>query len=230
MSRASSRFELAAARARDLYWLAVACCALPGWSGCSRGNSGPEFPTSATFPLAARHPPSFAADEGDTQLGASQLQGGAGVAQLSVPLDPEDARQLVGQFFMAVLLESSRELFPLFAAEAWVIAEGSRQPAQTLWRARLAQLDYGSLAGRIVAGPGSLHTYTFQTAARARKDGVAPPTAPGEVVVVAKLSLSWAGKTRLFGDRLAFRLRPKLGEDHRGRFEIAEIAEDFRLP
>jgi hypothetical protein len=147
--------------------------------------------------------------------------------QIEVPLDSEAARDLVSRFFIAVLLESKTELFGLFATQAWVVSEGSRQPAQALWRARLAQLDYTSLSGRIVAGPQALRTYTFDTAERARRDGVPVPGDPDEVVVVANPTLSWAGKARLFGDQLAFRLRPKAGEP---AYEISEIAEDFRLP
>jgi hypothetical protein len=118
-------------------------------------------------------------------------------------------------------------LFALLATQSWALSEGNRQPAQALWRARLAQLDYTTLSGRVVAAPQTLRTYTWQTAARARQDGVAVPAGPGEVVVVARPALSWAGKTRLFGDELAFRLRPKA--DQPG-YEIAEIIEDFRLP
>jgi hypothetical protein len=96
-----------------------------------------------------------------------------------------------------------------------------------VWRARLAQLDYTSLSGRIVAAPQTLRTYTYGSSNRAKRDGVPVPESVSEVVVVARPGLSWAGKTRLFGEALAFRLRPKQGEQ---RFEIAEIVEDFRLP
>lgn len=145
------------------------------------------------------------------------------------PLDPEAARDVVSRFFMAVLLESTNDLYPLFASQAWVVSEGSRQPAQALWRTRLAQLDYTTLMGRAVATPQALRTYTFDTAKRAELDGVLTPSAPGEVVVVVSPSISGVGasRTRLFGDQLAFRLTPKAGEP---AFEIAEIAEDFRLP
>jgi hypothetical protein len=146
---------------------------------------------------------------------------------LLVPLDSEAARELVSRFFVAVLLESSRELSPLLAAQAFVVSEGNRQPAASVWRARFAQLDYTSLAGRIVAAPQTLRTYTFKSAARAKLDGVPVPSAATEVVVVARPGLSWAGKARLFGDELAFRLRPKADEP---RYEITEIVEDFRLP
>jgi hypothetical protein len=144
-----------------------------------------------------------------------------------MPLDSEAARELVSRFFIAVLLESSRELSPLFATQAFVVSEGSRQPASAVWRTRFAQLDYTSLAGRIVAPPQTLRTYTYGSAGRAKRDGVPPPASLNEVVVVARPGLSWAGKTRLFGDELAFKLRPK--SDVPG-YEIAEIVEDFRLP
>jgi hypothetical protein len=144
-----------------------------------------------------------------------------------VPLDSEGAHEVVGRFFVAVLRESTQELFPLLATQASVLSEGSRQPAQTVWRARFAQLDYTSLSGRLVAAPQTLRTYTFATAGRAKRDGVPAPASATEVVVVAKPGGAWVGKARLFGEALAFRLRPKADTQS---FEIAEIIEDFRLP
>ncbi len=215
-------------------------------SGCA-STRGADFPTSASFPDSPRQSPSFAAESG-LEVGllersAADRQRPAGseaetreagepsqapdIQSVVAPLDPEAARDLVSRFFIAVLLESGSDLYPLFAAQAWAVSEGNRQPAQALWRARLAQLDYTSLSGRLVATPQTLHTYTFRSAMRAKQDGVLPPAAPDEVVVVARPGLSWAGKTRLFGDQLAFRLRPKRDQP---AYEIAEIAEDFRLP
>lgn len=192
---------------------------------CSSSSQGPNFPTSASFEDAPRRPPSFAAEPG---ADATQpVTDGESIQSAVVPLDSEAARDLVSRFFMAVLLESGKDLFPLFSAQASVLSEGSRQPAQALWRARFAQLDYTTLSGKVVATPAALRTYTYQSATRAKRDGVPPPAARDEVVVVASPALSWAGKTRLFGDRLAFRLRPKQGEP---AYEIAEITEDFRLP
>lgn len=192
---------------------------------CSSSGRGPDFPTSLTFEDAPRRPPSFAAEPNADS--SEPVTDGESIRRAVVPLESEAARDLVSRFFMAVLLESSNDLFPLFAAQASVISEGSRQPAQALWRARFAQLDYTTLSGKVVATPAALRTYTYQTATRAKRDGVPAPAAPDEVVVVASPALSWAGKTRLFGDRLAFRLKPKQGEP---AYEIAEIAEDFRLP
>jgi hypothetical protein len=146
---------------------------------------------------------------------------------LRVSLDPEQARAAVSRFFAAVAAESSQDLFQLLAAHAAVVSEGNRQPAQAMWRTRFAQLDYKAV-GVLLAGPRALRTYTFDAAERARRDGISPPSSPREVVVVARPSLSWVGKTRLFGDQLSFRLRPSAGDST--RFEIAEIAEDFRLP
>jgi hypothetical protein len=191
---------------------------------CAPAASGPDFPTSVSFPEAPRRAPSFVADDGAPSELASRAPE---LAPRLTPLDSEEARALVSRFFVAVLLESAGDLYPLFASQAWVISEGSRQPAQQIWRARLAQLDYTALAGRIVAPPQALRTYTFPSASSAVRAGIAPPAAPGEVVVVASPNLSWSGKTRLFGEQLAFRLRPKQAEP---AYEITEIAEDFRLP
>ena len=200
-------------------------------AGCAGAEQGPSFPTSSSFETQTRRPPSFA-PEANLAPEASSA-GSAAVAiprepgRNVMPLDPEAARDVVTRFFIAVLLESSSDLFPLLASQAWAISEGSRQPAQALWRARLAQLDYTSLSGRVVAAPQTLRTYTFLSRARAKRDGVLVPASEDEVVIVARPALSWAGKTRLLGDDLAFRLRPKQGQP---AYEIAEIVEDFRLP
>jgi hypothetical protein len=214
---------------RTVSWLPPALAAL----SCAGGAPGPVFPTSETFPNAPRVAPSFAAEAGVGSSLPSELpseEPTSGIRLARVPLDSEAAREQVSRFFIAVLQESTRELFPLLSAQASVVSEGNRQPAQAVWRARFAQLDYTSLTGRVVAAPQTLRTYTFDSAARAKRDGVPPPVSRSEVVVVARPGLSWAGKTRLFGEFLAFRLRPKSGNSSERGFEIAEIAEDFRLP
>lgn len=193
---------------------------------CGTSERGPAFATSEAFSALPRQAPSFA-PEAALALEASPGEDEPGLTRVTVPLDAEAAQAVVGRFFSAVLSESTSELTPLFAAQAWMVSEGGRQPAFAAWRARFAQLDYTSLAGRIVAPPQTLHTYTYQSAARAKHDGVPAPLAAQEVVVVARPGLTWAGKTRLFGEELAFRLRPKA--DTPG-YEIAEIVEDFRLP
>ena len=166
-------------------------------AACSSSERGPDFPTSSSFPEAPRRGPSFAAEPSAVAEASSPPRAAAASApdlrDAVVPLDSDAARELVSRFFTAVLLESSAELFPLFAQQAWVVSEGSRQPAQALWRARLAQLDYTSLSGRIVGAPQSLRTYTFQSASRAKQDGVPVPAAPGEVVIVATPVASWTG-------------------------------------
>ena len=201
--------------------------------GCAASAQEPGFAGSENFAELPRKPPSFApepapvAPESPSSLAGADDGTAGAPRRVSVPLDSEAARDLVSRFFVAVLLESNRDLAPLLAAQAWVVSEGGRQPAPAVWRARFAQLDYTSLAGRIVAAPATLRTYTYDSVARAKLDGVPLPLSATEVVVVARPGLSWAGKSRLFGDELAFRLRPK--PDVPG-YEIAEIVEDFRLP
>ncbi len=194
-------------------------------AACANAERGPIFPTSSSFDESERRPPSFAADPGAADT--LTLADGEGISEAVVPLDSEAARDLVSRFFMAVLLESTGDLFPLFAAQASVLSEGGRQPAQAAWRTRLSQLDYTALTGKVIATPSALRTYTYLSASRAQRDGVAAPASPDEVIVVASPTLYSAGKTRLFGERLTFRLRPKSGQP---AYEIAEIAEDFRLP
>jgi len=208
--------------------LALLALGLLGAPACAASPSGPVFPTSERFPELPRKPPSFAAEVAPVApLDPSSEARRSPLRREIVPLDAEVAHEVVGRFFIAVLRESTRELFPLLSAQASVLSEGSRQPAQTVWRARFAQLDYTSLSGRLVAAPQTLRTYTFASVARAERDGVPPPTSASEVVVVAKPGAAWVGKTRLFGEALAFRLRPREGTQS---FEIAEIVEDFRLP
>jgi hypothetical protein len=194
--------------------------------GCTSGGRGPIFETSASFDEVARRPPSFAPDLPASASPRDDAEV-VGLSSAVMPLDVEAARDVVTRFFMAVLIESSRDLAPLLAGSAWAISEGNRQPAQAVWRARFAQLDYTMLSGRIVATPSTLRTYTYASAARAALDGVPPPQTIAEVVVVARPSLSWSGKARLFGDFVAFKLRPKRDQP---AYEIAEIIEDFRLP
>lgn len=209
-------------------------CLLLGFilTACSRSSAGPLFPSSERFPEQPRQPPSFAATAAPELATERALEhpgadDPASIRRELVPLDTEAAPELVDRFFVAVLRESTRDLLPLLAPQASVLSEGARQPAQAVWRARFAQLDYTSLTGRLVAAPQTLRTYTFASAARARRDGVPEPASKSEVVVIARPSAAGVGKTRLFGERMAFRLRPK--PESQG-FEIAEIVEDFRLP
>jgi hypothetical protein len=213
--------------------LLLAGCA----TSCVSASSGPVFPTSEHFPEVARAAPSFAAERADAeaetpsseQAGIAGSDTSAPIHRVLVPVDSEAAHELVDRFFIAVLRESTRDLLPLFSAQASIVSEGNRQSAQAVWRARFAQLDYTSLSGRIVAPPQTLRTYTFASVASAKRDGVPAPTSPAEVVVVARPGAGGtsAGKTRLFGEILAFRLRQK---PQTQAFEIAEIVEDFRLP
>jgi hypothetical protein len=46
-----------------------------------------------------------------------------------------------------------------------------------------------------------------------------------EIAVRVAIRVSWAGRARLFGDELLFRLQPS-----GNHYAISEISEDFRLP
>ncbi|HEV8246743.1 MAG TPA: hypothetical protein VGP93_13290 [Polyangiaceae bacterium] len=149
-----------------------------------------------------------------------------GVVVLSSPPDPELARETVRRFFGAILREAPDEIDRLVGADAWVETGSQRQPVRAFWRARFAQLDYGSLSHEVVFRESELETFR---PADVQRMGEGSPTfvetKTGDLIVRAKIRVSWAGKARLLGDELFFLLRPE-GD----QFLIAEIVEDFRLP
>ena len=149
-----------------------------------------------------------------------------GLVVLSSPPDPTRARDTVRRFFNAVAREAADDIDRLVGADAWVETGAQRQPVRGFWRARFAQLDYGELGREVVYRDSELETFRPDDLERM---GSGRPsfieTRQGDLVVRAKIRLSWKGRSRLFGDELVFLLRPD-GD----RFLIAEIAEDFRLP
>lgn len=150
----------------------------------------------------------------------------AGLVVLASPPDPTRARETVRRFFSAVVREAAEDLERLVAPDAWVETGAQRQPVRGFWRARFAQLDYGELGREVVYRDSELETFRPWDLERMGSGRPALGEArQGDLVVRAKIRLSWKGRTRLFGDELVFLLRPD-GD----RFVIAEIAEDFRLP
>jgi hypothetical protein len=90
----------------------------------------------------------------------------------------------------------------------------------------LSQLDYTELKGQLLFRDGDLETFRAEDLARLPAGRRIPlELGDDDVAVRVPIRVSWAGRTRLFGDELVFRLEPT-----GARFEIAEIAEDFRLP
>jgi hypothetical protein len=145
---------------------------------------------------------------------------------LRAPISEAGARETVRAFFRAVLKETPEALDALLAAQAFSGAGGNRQSARILWRARLNQLDYTELSSALVYHDSELELYRPEELAHLPARRRLPfNLAEDEIAIRVPVAQSSTRSTRLFGDELVFRLHALAG-----RFEIAEIWEDFRLP
>lgn len=200
--------------------LALAACA-----GCAR--SGADFPTVTRFPDEVRRAPGVAVDP-VSELPAHEARGHTerGLLTLRAPVDTGAARAVVRAFFRAAIAEAADELDALLAQQAWVDSGGMRQPARAFWRSRLTQLDYRTLAGQLVYRDVEVESYRAEDQDALGSARRLPfRIQADEVVIRVPIAVSWTGRPRLFGDEVVFRVRP-----NEGRYEIAEIIEDFRLP
>jgi hypothetical protein len=145
---------------------------------------------------------------------------------LRAPASSELARDIVRDFLHAAVNEAPERMEPLLTREAFVDTGAGRQPARSFWLTRMAQLDYTELKGQLLFRDTDLQTFRAEDVARLPTGRrISFELSDDEVAVRVPIRVSWAGRTRLFGDELLFRLQPA-----GARFEIAEIAEDFRLP
>ena len=145
---------------------------------------------------------------------------------LRTPPSSELARDTVRDFLRAAVSEAPERMEPLLTRDAFVDTGAGRQPARSFWRTRMAQLDYTELKGQLLFRDTDLQTFRAEDVARLPAGRrISLELAEDELAVRVPIRISWAGRTRLFGDELLFRLQPA-----GTRFEIAEIAEDFRLP
>ena len=188
----------------------------------------PQFATSPSAqPATKRRAPGVTEPRVDV-LPDPARSGNAGdqLLLLRAPASPELARQVVRSFLRAAVNEAPERMEPLLASQAFIDTAGGRQPARSFWRTRLSQLDYTELKGQLLFRESDLETFRADDLSRLPA-GRRIPLELGEddIAVRVPIRISWAGRTRLFGDELVFRLQPA-----GPRFEIAEISEDFRLP
>jgi len=136
------------------------------------------------------------------------------------------AREAVRDFLRATVNEAVERLEPLLAPQAFVETSSGRQSARAFWQSRFTVLDYTELRGQLLFREADLETFRAEDLAHlpiARRPSI--ELAADEVAIRVPIRVSWAGRTRLFGDELLFRLQPA-----GAHYEIAEISEDFRLP
>ena len=145
---------------------------------------------------------------------------------LRSPTSTELAREVVRSFLRAAVNESAERLDLLLTPRSFIDTAAGRQPARSFWRSRLAAFDYTELRGQLLFRESDLETFRSDDLARLPAGRRIPlELSPDEVAVRVPIRVSWAGRTRLFGDEIVFKLEPSAG-----KFAIAEMTEDFRLP
>jgi len=145
---------------------------------------------------------------------------------LRAPVSSGLARAAVRDFLHATVNEALERMDPLLTAQAFVDTGSGRQPARAFWQSRFTVLDYTELRGQLLFREADLETFRAEDLARLPAGRrVSIELAADEIAIKVPIRVSWAGRARLFGDELLFRLQPA-----GTRYEIAQISEEFRLP
>jgi hypothetical protein len=202
-------------------------CAFALCVGCAGSR-----PSTAIGTEAARYPPPRrapgVAEQRSEVLPEPTLVGNSRDQWLVLraPMASGLARDAVRDFLRATVNEALERIDPLLARQAFVDTGSGRQPARAFWQSRFTVLDYTELRGQLLFREADLETFRAEDLARmpaTRRPSI--ELAADEIAVRVPIRVSWAGRARLFGDELLFRLQPA-----GTRYEIAEITEDFRLP
>lgn len=196
--------------------------------GCACGAGSARFATTdPSLPPAPRRPPGIVITVAP-RLPPPQSSGATASRLLVLASPPGDAavRQVVARFFDALLEESADALDGVLASQAWLDGSSGRQPAKATLRARFTQLEYGALRGVTLYRPSELEIYASDAAHTLEPRRAVPGDLPdGDVFVRAHLSVSHAGKARLFSDQMTFALRAT-GDGLR----ITRIGENTAVP
>jgi len=153
----------------------------------------------------------------------------SGIVALRAPLDDGFTRELVARFFSAVVAEDAAALAALLAPQAWVKESGedARIPALPIWRARMARLDYGALANRVVYRPGDVTVFRGDEAVAlgARRAGILWAVPADAVLAQVPIATPRVGTSTLFAAEMWFVLMP--GPNG---YRIAWLLERTRAP
>ncbi|HEY3500466.1 MAG TPA: hypothetical protein VGK73_37495 [Polyangiaceae bacterium] len=220
-SRSDSTFAVWSRRRSRFSGALSLACAL---AACHAG--GPAFESVSTLPDTPRRPAGTDIDPKlDLPGSASNGSTAAGLVVLEGPADPGLARSVVAAFFRAVAEESPTALDALLTPQASIQSGSRREPVRSHFQTRFARLDYRGLSGEVIYREADLELW--ERGAPGSELRSTAPITPNERELVARVRVNAlpAGRARLFGDELVFRLIP----DGRG-FRIGEIVEDFRVP
>ena len=186
-------------------------------------SRGPAFESVSTLPDEPRYPAGVDVERPTALPDASP--GGrteAGLLVLEAPMDPGQARASVSAFFRAMVEESASGLDSVLAPQATAQVGSRREAARSYYLGRFTRLDYRALRGEALYRDGDVEVWERSEGGTLRGSPTPIEPGPHEVVIRVRVTASWVGRPRLFGDELVFRLAPR-----GAGFVIREIYEDF---
>jgi hypothetical protein len=201
-----------------LLCVALTNCAAPAARFATRDPSEPAAP---------RRPPGVAVDP-VSSLPAPRARGSTSspLLVLSTPREASAALDAIERFFRGLVAESPEAVDAVLTDQAFLDATSGRQPARGALRSRILQLDYTALRGVPLYGERDVEIYRPEDASELQSSRNLPADmARDQLLVRVHLSVSHAGKNRLFADEMSFFLRPE-GEGYR----IATIRESTPVP
>lgn len=193
------------------------------------GTTPARFPTRVAQDDTPRRAPGVAVDPA-SELPPARATGttDGAVVTLRAPASRESARGVVRRFLEATVAGHWPDVEVLLDEQAWISGGPTtgRQRARSFWQMRLSRLDYPALANQTLYRDSELETYAAADAASLAPPRSLPLTPRGDDVLVrVVIEQPRVGKTRYFGDEIAFLLRPAGSS-----FVIVEMLEDFSLP
>lgn len=205
----------------------------------TRDPAGPVFATAAELPDGPRRPdgvvvdpsPEFpaATDDGVTRASAGDAELAAALVALKPPLPDKLARSVVSSFFRAVVTEDIDAIGALATVDATtpLKARGGAMGIADVWRSRLRQFRYRTLAGEVLYQDADVELYRYDDleAVLPGRPFRPPEMARTDLLLRVPLLVVRAGNDRVFGDEMLFLLRRD-----RGRYRIRQLIEDFQAP
>ncbi len=206
-------------------WLVLTLCLA---TGCV-GTRPLDLPSRSLDADEPRRAPGVAVDPApELPPARAAAETDQAIVTLKAPASRERARGVIRDFFEAAASGNWAEVEPLIDEQAWVSGGPTtgRQRARSFWHLRLSRLDYATLGNQPIYRDSELETYAAEDAATLRPPRALPLTPQGDDVLVrVPITTPRVGRTRLFGDEIAFLLRPSGSS-----FVIVEMLEDFQLP
>ncbi len=190
----------------------------------------PSFATALELPQEARRPDGVVVDPSpQLPVALETADPGAALVALKPPLPDKIARSVVAAFFHAVVTEDIDELSRLVTTDATtpVKARGGALGIADMWRSRLRQFRYRTLASDMLYQESDVEVYRYEdleTLVPGRPFRP-PEMARTDVLLRVPMLVVRTGSDRVFGDELLFLLRRE-----KGRYRIRQLIEDFQLP